>query len=162
MEFDNVMRRVPLYQTRMDAVMATIKYRSKTVELDTLSLDELQEVFLVTHKIIATIEEQLAYTPIVEVGQPMFDVSGATFALKQFKVSLPLIEQAIAVRLREQRIAQHEKENQPKAITAKVERQLALAEHFVQVARERLNTGLFDALVVEAKKRRKASREQQA
>ena len=123
-----------------------------------MPLDELQKLFLVTRKIIATIEEELAYTPIVDVGKPLPDTAGAAFALKNYKASIPLIEQAIAERRRDQRIAQHERENQPKTTTAKAERQKVLAEHFVQVARERLNEPLFDAFVAEAKKRRKGKR----
>lgn len=59
--------------------MPAIKYRDKWVELDSLSLPELQKLFLVTRKIIATIEEELAYTPIVDVGKPLPDTAGAAF-----------------------------------------------------------------------------------
>ncbi len=136
--------------------MPTVKYRSQWVELDTLTLPELQKVFLVTRKIIATIEEELAYTPIVDVGKPLPDTAKATFALKNYKTSIPLIEQAIAERRKQQRMAQHERENQPKETSAKTERQKTVAEHFVQVAWERMNEPLFDAFMAEAKKRRKA------
>lgn len=128
--------------------------RINPADLDALSLLKLQELFLRTKRIIATIEEQLEYPLLLTEGERGMDVSGATFALKQYKAALPLIEQAIAARRKQQRIDEHSQHNQPKTTTAKAERQKTLAEHFVQVAWERMNEPLFDAFVAEAKKRR--------
>jgi hypothetical protein len=135
--------------------MPAVRYRNKSVELNDLSLDDLQKIYLSYHKAIATIEEQLEYPLLLAEGGKREDTSGATFALKQYKASIPLIEQAIAARRKQQRIEEHNQHNQPKTEGAKGRRQKSLAEFFVQVAWEKMNEPLFDNYMAEAKKRRK-------
>lgn len=135
-----------------DCEMAIVKYRGKSVELDSLTLGELQNLFVTSRRIIAVIEEQLEYPLLLPQGEHG-DVSGAAFALKQYKASIPLIEQAISAKRKQERIEQHERHNQPAAESAKERRQKTLAELFVQVAWERMNEPLFDAFMEEAKRR---------
>jgi hypothetical protein len=91
-------------------------------------------------------------------------VAGATFALKNYRAAIPVIEQAIAARRKEQNIRRHEQagiDAAKKRGKAKAARTRTTAEFFVDVAWDRMNEPLFDAFMTEAKKRRKAQGEKQ-
>jgi hypothetical protein len=142
-----------------------IKHNGTDVILEELTLPELEQLFIDTRKLISVIEEQLEYPLLLaDDSKRTPDVAGATFALKNYRAAIPVIEQAIAARRKEQNIRRHEQagiDAAKKRGKAKAARTRTTAEFFVDVAWDRMNEPLFDAFMTEAKKRRKAQGEKQ-
>jgi hypothetical protein len=76
-----------------------IKHNGTDVILEELTLPELEQLFIDTRKLISVIEEQLEYPLLLaDDSKRTPDVAGATFALKNYRAAIPVIEQAIAAR----------------------------------------------------------------